>query len=99
RPPRLTPFPYTTLFRSATPRTLTDPAALVPVEEAVIRDGFPAAWLGAGSGPDSQEERDRQPGSHCAMLVPLIAGGRKLGALTVRSEEHTSELQSPYDLV
>src|SRR6266516_6081989 len=62
RPPRSTPFPYTTLFRSRRlPRAGTD------------------------------LERHSRRG-----IVP--APGRARGG-AARSEEHTSELQSPYDLV
>src|SRR5438094_6847132 len=57
RPPRSTLFPYTTLFRSSTPRC--------PKERVGTRAEGRLLY--------------RQPG--------------------FRSEEHTSELQSPYDLV
>src|SRR5256885_10013678 len=83
RPPRSTLFPYTTLFRSA-------------------------VGLGGGAGAEGQQPygvqrcRDllEDPGQVGHLLEP--AGGRiGVGARAsgVRSEEHTSELQSPCNLV
>src|SRR5256885_2536600 len=57
RPPRSTLFPYTTLFRSGSPRTIVEPISPL------------------GSPPGRGSPR------------------------TIRSEEHTSELQSPCNLV
>src|SRR5436189_3360567 len=83
RPPRSTLFPYTTLFRSC--RRL-------------------------GSGWPSEEHRD----AHCRCLrraaadlaplagrcdVPFPVGLHGQGGNGTRSEEHTSELQSPMYLV
>src|SRR5207248_7633198 len=86
RPPRSTLFPYTTLFRS--------PEVVGAVDVAVVGDGDGRhARLLAGG------EHVLEPGSpvqhgvlgvHMEMHEPALAG---------RSEEHTSELQSPYDLV
>src|SRR5436189_2610734 len=67
RPPSSTLFPYTTLFRSHSPRS--------------ARQG---RGVGARTGR-RRETADR----------PRIAGLRRFG----RSEEHTSELQSPMYLV
>src|SRR5438552_6026026 len=73
RPPRSTLFPYTTLFRSASPAPSANGAA-------------PAAWAG-------------EPGPESGGAVPgaeeVVAGAVDL----CRSEEHTSELQSPDHLV
>src|SRR5256885_12612595 len=74
RPPRSTLFPYTTLFRSCTPRESG-------ISNDIIR--------------------------HFAPRVPLLGVclghqciGHVYGAQVVRrSEEHTSELQSPCNLV
>src|SRR5256885_11217071 len=86
RPPRSTLFPYTTLFRS-----LRDPLHGAVGEEAqVARAGD------AKSGPDvlarlvSAQRRDL-----AAQLDSLL----ELLQLGERSEEHTSELQSPCNLV
>src|SRR3712207_7385453 len=85
RPPRSTLFPYTTLFRSRAP---VDVPGLA---------GHPCALVGA------QEHHD--PGDVLAGAGP--AQGHELGdrvgphlaAPEVRSEEHTSELQSRQYLV
>src|SRR5690606_40750996 len=92
RPPRSTLFPYTTLFRSAGTRCPRNP------------DG-----MGAFAGPDgtvrlirNHEVRNRAGDLHLAVDGPAharydaLAGG---GTLTIRSEEHTSELQSRENLV
>src|SRR5256885_2884236 len=68
RPPRSTLFPYTTLFRSVSPRSLVKSAISLSAGRC---DGSKARWQGA---------------------VPVVPGVQ-------RSEEHTSELQSPCNLV
>src|SRR5207248_11190328 len=92
RPPTPTLFPYTTLFRSK-PRTF------LPIMEsvgstrrlacAIARRTFVGHSLSQLRGPYSR------PGdaSHSHLRPYFVRGGE------ARSEEHTSELQSPYDLV
>src|SRR5256885_9897519 len=84
RPPRSTLFPYTTLFRSR--RRLHRHV----VGERVGHDHDPAGV---------QREVPRQPHQrlrHAGELAPRVP--QREGA-EVRSEEHTSELQSPCNLV
>src|SRR2546426_7882019 len=85
RPPRSTLFPYTTLFRSG----LID-------RECLVRDGNrPRPGTGAGVGVG--DVADRAVAAAAAGGVnPAICRGRRP---TARSEEHTSELQSPCNLV
>src|SRR5256885_13152786 len=87
RPPRSTLFPYTTLFRSGTGNLLFSPdgTALVRVVS------LPPPGEGYGL-----EVRDVRTG----MILPR-PGGRfhYIRSLACRSEEHTSELQSPCNLV
>src|SRR5438094_7722930 len=80
RPPRSTLFPYTTLFRSASP----------PVRRERRVSGARGAqpYLGARTGVVRRQD-DRWG------VFPAGSSCRR----TTRSEEHTSELQSPYDLV
>src|SRR5207248_9799789 len=83
-PPRLTLFPYTTLFRSGRGgRGLVGAAAAVVLERDVGGGRIGLAGLLAVGG------------------VERIAGedGGDAPRPRERSEEHTSELQSPYDLV
>src|SRR2546422_7449521 len=84
RPPRSTLFPYTTLFRSRERNHLGDVHALIAHALDVL---------------DQMQQRGDQP---------QIAGDRRLQReqredalvdLEVRSEEHTSELQSRLHLV
>src|SRR2546426_4529030 len=83
RPPRSTLFPYTTLFRSK-PGDRIFPVQSGYGEEWVVRDVYPCQHPGMDIVPD----RDR----------PLQCGEPKC-TLRTRSEEHTSELQSPCNLV
>src|SRR5690348_17968733 len=83
RPPRSTLFPYTTLFRSQTVSTLLGARVI----------GFDAV-------------PDRDPRVTAGVLLALTgAGGEDLSPFAaehfpfMRSEEHTSELQSPVHLV
>src|SRR5207248_9632200 len=86
------PFPYTTLFRSAPARREEPP----PNEEGAdgTADQQQGGWLRDGN------ERDARPVDVQAVKLPVgvVAGGVRVVGPD-RSEEHTSELQSPYDLV
>src|SRR5436190_13960761 len=87
RPPTSTLFPYTTLFRSqhAIDQRATGGGAQ--------RHADPAA-VGAGA------SRELEPGRLEARVdIELTARARDLVDRVVRSEEHTSELQSHSDLV
>src|SRR3712207_8033667 len=86
RPPRSTLFPYTTLFRSR--KVFQHHGAVVGRREAGI---FPGQLIGGGDG--RQPERLRR-------LAPPEGCSRRYGHdVVVRSEEHTSELQSRQYLV
>src|SRR5256885_13153760 len=84
RPPRSTLFPYTTLFRSS---------GEVEREQIAIQVGAGHSDVRAGilRGRDRLRIRDR--------LVIAAAGGAENAKSEGRSEEHTSELQSPCNLV
>src|SRR5207248_4659397 len=90
RPPPISPlFPYTTLFRSVC-SVLADPRALLALHQHLY-----------GAVGQAQELQD---GAERADLEDVVR--RRLVGLRLllrreedRSEEHTSELQSPYDLV
>src|SRR2546430_9618036 len=87
RPPRSTLFPYTTLFRSRV-GILADLYALADV--AFVGGGYHRAGLHSVLEP-------------AVYGVPVIVGphwhGSRDAALLIRSEEHTSELQSQSNLV
>src|SRR5207302_3074893 len=92
RPPRSTLFPYTTLFRShlvdrARRRDIEHlPAAqLQPVAEVQVLAEHEVARV------EESDPVERRPPQHQA--------GRGAGVHLVRSEEHTSELQSRENLV
>src|SRR5256885_6361380 len=85
RPPRSTLFPYTTLFRSSGTQSLSHPFG-TPWDHTIrqdIHDLLAQFFILSGSGQK--------------LLAALLeqADGVKL----IRSEEHTSELQSPCNLV
>src|SRR2546429_2333595 len=86
RPPRSTLFPYTTLFRSAT-----------SVRRSVIsvhRSFFPrAAWARYASSRQNSRKSAR------VRRTPRARATRAMMPLRLRSEEHTSELQSRLHLV
>src|SRR5207249_5781557 len=98
RPPRSTPFPYTTLFRSVD--TVRDNGLArfegqLPAVEVNVHD----VWL------ERHEPRhvghlgpclDVGPGGTLVLPDVVVAGQALVRA---RSEEHTSELQSRFDLV
>src|SRR5690348_17625346 len=84
-PPRSTLFPYTTLFRSRGRRGKArfEPGVVARLEHALLQHRIPGIDLRA-LGVAHREAQPRQP-------------DRLLGM--ARSEEHTSELQSPVHLV
>src|SRR5256885_4061463 len=84
RPPRSTLFPYTTLFRSIQPQFLDLIDAAGRVERLEVRH---VARLGAVLRLVAVHEQARHLLTHLDHHVPD------------RSEEHTSELQSPCNLV
>src|SRR5690348_17979691 len=85
RPPTSTLFPYTTLFRSGALRggRRSDRAAVLGLRAP---PGSPCGWAAHEDG------KRRRFGRSCRRL-------RGLPEDTARSEEHTSELQSPVHLV
>src|SRR5437867_10208351 len=83
--PRYTLFPYTTLFRSTVVSQPVTPATDEPREDVFI-------------GPPN-ERRAVVRASETTTNGMVGALGESQSRAVVRSEEHTSELQSPYDLV
>src|SRR3989454_12042481 len=96
RPPRSTLFPYTTLFRSERILILT---FIVGGYETAV--GFLLAAKALVRYPEIQEDTRGHfaeyflVGTLTSVGLALIAGM----AVNKRSEEHTSELQSPCNLV
>src|SRR5205085_12581771 len=93
RPPSATPFPYTTLFRS-------DRATVEQAVEALVRtwtDGLAEALTLVYEPIKAQQlirrYRDAFPIGYREAYVPPLA------VADIRSEEHTSELQSQSNLV
>src|SRR5256885_12214443 len=89
RPPRSTLFPYTTLFRSRAY------AGIVMIGRTHLQDATPLTLGQMISGWVAQ--LDETMAGVRATLPGLYA--LALGGTAVRSEEHTSELQSPCNLV
>src|SRR5256885_10306603 len=90
RPPRSTLFPYTTLFRSfaSTPRSGAD---------ATLRATQPDTALDSRNSDRSRVSLRIGPPLVDGDIRSGISRGGRVGR--VRSEEHTSELQSPCNLV
>src|SRR5256885_12836479 len=95
RPPRSTLFPYTTLFRSA----VADAIRTMQVRGAPLIGIAAAMGLVAGT----RDGRGSPRAAFLDRLAPLVAllGAARPTAVNLRwrSEEHTSELQSPCNLV
>src|SRR3712207_7129664 len=87
RPPRSTLFPYTTLFRSGRLQEVGDREVRVVVDDPRGREHR--------GGPGRPVQRALQAGRP----VPVGPAGEAERELRVRSEEHTSELQSRQYLV
>src|SRR5207248_9567121 len=93
RPPRSPLFPYTTLFRSpARDRDLWPAHHLQQAQR--VRGGRVDGDVAPDTGQsDDLDLRRQQPVEDRHRIVDAGVDD------TMRSEEHTSELQSPYDLV
>src|SRR5207248_4227278 len=89
RPPSSPLFPYTTLFRSVARKNA---ALSSPIKPSAT------VWK-----PLSRCPANAEAGSHTNLLViprDVLQWKHCVGRMKLlRSEEHTSELQSPYDLV
>src|SRR5207249_8489467 len=88
-PPTSTPFPYTTLFRSVGLLVVAVGFVAFMATPPIQRESFKKALSWLGWAPVV-------PVAVITAIVLLRAGG---GTHALRSEEHTSELQSRFDLV
>src|SRR5256885_6733583 len=88
RPPRSTLFPYTTLFRSHRRRYRREARKRIEI-------GLPASGVTRPGGPTSLTTDYRSS----LTPVPRVARRNRPCRHRLRSEEHTSELQSPCNLV
>src|SRR5256885_12283091 len=89
-PPRSTLFPYTTLFRS---ETVVDPNSSGLNRFAIVH---PAIHIEAAGSPASGWDAEQARFGIFELHVEILALHRPVLG---RSEEHTSELQSPCNLV
>src|SRR5256885_10305591 len=90
RPPRSTLFPYTTLFRSPNPNNGLFTIELPHVDDQAI------ITVSDVSGKTIQSKVVRDGDGN---KIRLDLGDAARGMYFVRSEEHTSELQLPCNLV
>src|SRR5258708_34627879 len=96
RPPRSTLFPYTTLFRSLGKLPIHTPglyALLLCIGTWSARADIGRAWQAWRKSAEGVEASPWQRGLDALIGTLLIVH------LLMRSEEHTSELQSPDHLV
>src|SRR5207249_8811474 len=89
-PPHPSLFPFTTLFRS--PKTITAGQSAQFMIEVRGQPGFSAAVSFSCSSGVPQ-------GAVCSFNPTSVSPGASAATTTLRSEEHTSELQSRFDLV
>src|SRR3989442_11623596 len=88
RPPRSTLFPYTTLFRSPIERHGDDGEAEAP---QLLLDRLPHGQVETAPSPGRVSDEE--------YLRPAVGRERVRAKVLLRSEEHTSELQSRPHLV
>src|SRR2546426_2503113 len=86
RPPRSTLFPYTTLFRSALLRELRQETQKTEAELAIYNEAYRA-------------QKPAPADKHQIIVETDLPDYFLTTAQKGRSEEHTSELQSPCNLV
>src|SRR2546426_6519787 len=88
RPPRSTLFPYTTLFRSRAR------AAEVIQRDAIVIEFLSREWAADCERLPPHRQHLEYKFHYCVRISLFRHGGK-----VARSEEHTSELQSPCNLV
>src|SRR2546428_8502739 len=93
RPPRSTLFPYTTLFRSGGAATTPRYTPGAPNSVRASLPAIPKLWLNEIV-PDNLSGATDRFGHHHPWCELYSGSGSN-----IRSEEHTSELQSRSDLV
>src|SRR5256885_9707801 len=91
RPPRSTLFPYTPLFRSGPLRLRRLSAARCASTSHSAP--CPGGWATGSAAPRRTPTPGKSPASAAALRHRLVV------VVSARSEEHTSELQSPCNLV
>src|SRR2546426_9093319 len=94
RPPRSTLFPYTTLFRSHDALPICLSCAAAPGHTTIPRDVGPARGPGRSAPGLPRPHRSAPAPRRDRRGTPSDESGTRS-----RSEEHTSELQSPCNLV
>src|SRR5206468_13027168 len=97
-PPHAPPFPYTTLFRSRVPPTESCFNRKATVWLSPI-GSFTATRSTPASAPRASSARVNERPIRPKPLIPTRTATACPPDLLVRSEEHTSELQSRSDLV
>src|SRR5699024_12784550 len=91
-PPCFTSFPYTTLFRSeGNPALIATIAVLIGIALAALILALTGYFTGTETRPVQDVGKTALTGPATVILSGLSVG--------FRSEEHTSELQSRFDLV
>src|SRR5256885_9955569 len=93
RPPRSTLFPYTTLFRSGELNKVVGPRGRITELRVEVGDAIEHGERGVAL-PHPGDGRFQHPAR-----VALPAAVLRCPHAADRSEEHTSELQSPCNLV
>src|SRR2546422_9641013 len=96
RPPRSTLFPYTTLFRSRIGMVFQRPT---PFPTMSIYDNVAAGLRVNGRRPRAEIDAAVQAALRRAALWDEVKDRLRQSAVALRSEEHTSELQSRLHLV
>src|SRR5256885_12179467 len=92
RPPRSTLFPYTTLFRSVD--APPDPVGRRRAGSARLDERNTQLQKGANGAARKARERDKR-----ATDMMVMRSSASTSFIGSRSEEHTSELQSPCNIV
>src|SRR5256885_16094017 len=96
RPPRSTLFPYTTLFRSVARQR----REVTRLDGHVLRQGAVAKPVREAEHPLSHRQPPRAIAEGADYPGQLVPRDRRCSVpAEARSEEHTSELQSPCNLV
>src|SRR3989454_11892061 len=96
RPPRSTLFPYTTLFRSVV--TASNYHDGWTYQGGAFEQWFNESWT-SGLAQDTFNRRVQKNTNALQGIWKLPLAGYPLFGPEARSEEHTSELQSPCNLV
>src|SRR5207249_10628191 len=98
-PPTCQPFPYTTLFRSSRTKSCRLGGRAMRNRSVILTSFLTVIFLCFAGIAGAQDDKDKFKARYDSNSENKEFNPHDFGGIWMRSEEHTSELQSRFDLV